>query len=132
MKKKITQIIPNYPKCNNVCSYGIFCLGLKYEFEIAMVNEPSVFEPLKFYCTYVSSKTGLRLLLIIFVFLFSFLSGCKYIFTYGSEKLSLSTANKHLKYEINNNSKMVSMFSALSIIISKKQSCVKFYDKLHC
>ena len=25
-------------------------MGLKNEFEIAVVNEPSVFEPLKFYC----------------------------------------------------------------------------------
>ena len=29
-----------------------FSKGLKNEFEIAVVNEPSVFEPLKFYCTY--------------------------------------------------------------------------------
>ena len=28
-----------------------FCKGHKYEFETAMVNEPSVFEPLKFYCS---------------------------------------------------------------------------------
>ena len=28
----------------------IFSSGLKKEFEIAVVNEPSVFEPLKFYC----------------------------------------------------------------------------------
>ena len=29
-----------------------FCFkGLKNEFETTMVNEPSVFEPLKFYCT---------------------------------------------------------------------------------
>ena len=27
-----------------------FPLGLKNEFEIAIVYEPSVFEPLKFYC----------------------------------------------------------------------------------
>ena len=27
-----------------------FSLGLKNEFETAVVNEPSVFEPLKFYC----------------------------------------------------------------------------------
>ena len=46
IKKKITL---NYPKYNNVCSYGIFSQGLKNEFEIAVVNEPSVFEPLKLY-----------------------------------------------------------------------------------
>ena len=49
IKKKITR---NYPKYNNVCSYGMFLWELKNEFEIAVVNEPSVFEPLKFYCIY--------------------------------------------------------------------------------
>ena len=34
----------NYPK-----SMGVFSKGLKNEFETAMVNEPSVFGPLKFY-----------------------------------------------------------------------------------
>ena len=29
---------------------GFFSKGLKNEFERAVVNEPSVFEPLKFYC----------------------------------------------------------------------------------
>ena len=49
IKKKITQ---NYPKYNNVCSYGsVVCKGLKSEFEIALVNEPPAFEPLKFYGT---------------------------------------------------------------------------------
>ena len=47
IKKKITL---NYPKYKNVCSYGIFSRGLKNEFETAVVDEPSVFEPLKFYC----------------------------------------------------------------------------------
>ena len=47
IKRKLTR---NYPKYNNVCSCGTFCWGLKNEFEIAQVNEPSVFEPLKFYC----------------------------------------------------------------------------------
>ena len=32
---------------------GFFPEGLKNEFEIAVVNEPSVFEPLKFYCTII-------------------------------------------------------------------------------
>ena len=31
--------------------YRIFSYGLKKEFETALVNKPSVFEPLKFYCT---------------------------------------------------------------------------------
>ena len=50
IKKKITL---NYPKYNNACTYGIFPFGLKNEFDSAVVNEPSVFEPLKFYCTLV-------------------------------------------------------------------------------
>ena len=29
---------------------GFFSKGFKYEFERTVVNEPSVFEPLKFYC----------------------------------------------------------------------------------
>ena len=37
-------------KLSQICSYGIFSKGLKNEFERAEVNEPSVFEPLKFYC----------------------------------------------------------------------------------
>ena len=41
-KKKITL---NY---SNVCSIGIFSLVLKNDFEIGVVNEPSLFEPLKF------------------------------------------------------------------------------------
>ena len=47
-------IILNYPKHNDVCRYGIVFLGLKNEFETAVVNEPSVFEPLKFYCVYIN------------------------------------------------------------------------------
>ena len=40
----------NYPKfaAMDFCSKG-----LKNEFKTVMVNEPSVFEPLKFYCTFV-------------------------------------------------------------------------------
>ena len=41
----------NHLKLSQICSYGIFSKGLKDEFERAVVNEPSVFEPLKFYCT---------------------------------------------------------------------------------
>ena len=39
--------ILNYPK---ICSFRLFSKGLKNEFETAVVNESSVFEPLKFYC----------------------------------------------------------------------------------
>ena len=55
-----TQNIPvlnikkeNHPKLSKICSYGIFFKGLKNKFETAVVNEPSVFEPLKLYCTYI-------------------------------------------------------------------------------
>ena len=38
-------------RLSQICSYGLFSKGLKNESETAVVNEPSVFEPLKFYCT---------------------------------------------------------------------------------
>ena len=41
----------HYPKLSQICSYGIFSKGLKSEFETAVVNEKSGFEPLKFYCS---------------------------------------------------------------------------------
>ena len=40
----------NFPKS---AAIGFFSKGLKNEFETAVVNEPSVFEPLKFYCIYL-------------------------------------------------------------------------------
>ena len=39
----------NYLK---LCGFLDFSYGLKHEFETAAVNEPSVFEPLKFYCIF--------------------------------------------------------------------------------
>ena len=44
LKKKITL---NYPKS---AAMGFCSMGLKMKFETVVVNEPSVFEPLKFYC----------------------------------------------------------------------------------
>ena len=44
----------NHPKLSQICSQGIFSSGLQHEFEPAMVNEPSVFELLKFYCIWCS------------------------------------------------------------------------------
>ena len=41
-------------KLSQICSCGIFSKGLKKEFETDVVNEPSVFEPLKFYCISIS------------------------------------------------------------------------------
>ena len=40
----------NHPKLSQICNYGICSKGPKNEFEPAVVNEPSVFEPSKFYC----------------------------------------------------------------------------------
>ena len=42
------KITLNYPKSAEL--YGMFFKGLKKTFETAVVNESSVFEPLKFYC----------------------------------------------------------------------------------
>ena len=49
-KYTIFNIKKNHPKLSKICSYGIFPKGLKNVFEAAVVNELSVFEPLKFYC----------------------------------------------------------------------------------
>ena len=38
-----------HPKLSQICSYWIFSMGHKKVFETAVVNEPSVFEPFKFY-----------------------------------------------------------------------------------
>ena len=37
---------------------GYFSKGLKIEFETAVVNEPSVFEPLNFYCIHETSQVN--------------------------------------------------------------------------
>ena len=41
-----------HPKLSQICSYGIFSKGLKKDFKTAVVNEASVFEPLKVNCIY--------------------------------------------------------------------------------
>ena len=43
----------NNPKLSQICNYGICSKGPMNEFEPAVVNKPSVFEPLKFYCLYI-------------------------------------------------------------------------------
>ena len=45
---RFQYIKENQPKLSQICVYLIFSKGFKYEFETAVVNEPSVFEPLKF------------------------------------------------------------------------------------
>ena len=47
----------------NICFLELseeFRKGLKNEFELAMVNEPSVFEPSRFDCIYIWNTTGLK------------------------------------------------------------------------
>ena len=43
----------NHPKLSQICNCEICFKGPKNEFETAVVNEPSVFEPLKFCCIYM-------------------------------------------------------------------------------
>ena len=54
IKKKITL---NYPRS---AAMGFFSKGLKKEFKIAVINEPSMFKPLKVYCIswYFSCSSG--------------------------------------------------------------------------
>ena len=47
----------NHPNLSQIGSYGIFSKGLKNEFETGVVDESSVFEPLKFYCIYTWDET---------------------------------------------------------------------------
>ena len=48
IKMKITL---HYPKN---ATMGFFSKELKNEFKLALVNKPSVFDPLKFYCKFIS------------------------------------------------------------------------------
>ena len=50
IKRNSPFIILNLQLCD------FFSRGLKNEFEIAVVNEPSVFEPLKFYCIFLVKR----------------------------------------------------------------------------
>ena len=45
----------NHPKLSQICNYGICSKGTKKEFESAVVNEPSVFQPLKFFCRFIQN-----------------------------------------------------------------------------
>ena len=47
----------NYPKSP---AMGFFSKGLENEFETAVVNEPSLFEPLKFYCIMETTEACLN------------------------------------------------------------------------
>ena len=48
----------NHLKLSQICSCGIFSKGLKNEFETTVVNEPSLFEPLKLYCNNQNEVPG--------------------------------------------------------------------------
>ena len=48
----------NHLKLPHICSYGTFSKGLKDESEPVVVTGPSVFEPLKFYCSFFSGGGG--------------------------------------------------------------------------
>ena len=43
----------NHPRSSQIRNYRIFSSGPKNDVETAVVNEPSVFEPLNFFCSYV-------------------------------------------------------------------------------
>ena len=45
----------NHPELSQICRYGFFRKGLKDLFKVAIVNEPSVLEPLKVCCIKLSS-----------------------------------------------------------------------------
>ena len=47
----------NQPKLSQICNYGICSKGPKNTFETAVLNEPSVLQPLKFYCIWWQLKT---------------------------------------------------------------------------
>ena len=55
----------NIPKLSQICNYGICSKGLKNEFKTAVVNKPSVFELLKFYCTFLVETILMRYIVFI-------------------------------------------------------------------
>ena len=62
----------NRAKLSYICSDRIFPKGLKNEFETAMVNGPSVFEPLKFYCIIIF----IVIVVVFILFILCFLASC--------------------------------------------------------
>ena len=50
----------NHPKLSHFCSYRLLFKGLKNKFETAMVNEPSVFKPLKFCCINILVESNMQ------------------------------------------------------------------------
>ena len=62
----------------NICSYSILPKGLQNEFEPAVVNEPSVFEPLKVY--YVWQKYFFSLTTVLYDCLYEYILSEFHIF----------------------------------------------------
>ena len=79
----------NRPKLSQICSYGNVSYGHKNEFETAVVNEPSVFEPSKFYCTIIKFWSIIfhKILRIRAIHIWSFLS-CRLVHPCLEESLS--------------------------------------------
>ena len=57
----LSKIKTVHPKLSQFCSYGIFSKGLKNEFKTATGDKPSVFEPLKVYCSMFFDKRGVSI-----------------------------------------------------------------------
>ena len=62
-KEKLSLIILSLPLWD-------FFQGLKNEFETAVVDEPSVFEPPKFYCILKEFRTTMRVTCMFVLFIF--------------------------------------------------------------
>ena len=66
------------PKLSQICNYVICSKGPKKEFEPAVVNEPSAFEPLKFYCKCEPKTTCLEYHLFLISQKLFYSPPCKY------------------------------------------------------
>ena len=59
---------PKLPHLQCLQLWNYLCKGLKNGIEKAVVNEPPVFEPLKFYCTYIHYPQAFKISFIHFYF----------------------------------------------------------------
>ena len=58
----------NPHKLSQICSCAIFSKGFKNKFETTVVNQPSVFEPLKFYCIRFHCVIQAKIVEVIVIF----------------------------------------------------------------
>ena len=58
--------IRKHPELSKSAAVGFFFKGLKNEFETVVVNEPSVFQQLKFYCNINNSQVRNFRALVLF------------------------------------------------------------------